>query len=87
MAADFILQNRPAGGVQSYALDRWLTPGRPFVEIMHSYNRYSQSNLLAKLNNHLDFVDDVRTVPAVLVLALLAGILTLALVRAARRAD
>ena len=70
--------------VQSYALDRWLTPGRPYGDVLKSYSESSLMNSVAKLQHHLGFVGDVYRLPGALALALLAGILTLAVIRAAR---
>lgn len=71
--------------VQSYALDRWLTPDRPPEAILRSYSETSLMNAAGKMLHHLGFFRDKFSLPAALVLALLAGVLTLAVVRAARR--
>ena len=71
--------------VQSYAFDRWFTPGRPFLDTLQSYSESSVMNAAGKIVHHLAFFREEFHVPAALVLALLAGILTLAIARAARR--
>ena len=71
--------------VQSYALDRWFTPERPPIEAVRSYTWISLQNAMVEAHWELQFFPDVFPLPATLVLALLAGILTLAVARAARR--
>ena len=84
-AVDFCLGIVLHFAVQSYALDRWLTPDRPPEAILRSYSETSLMNAAGKMLHHLGFFRDKFSLPAALVLALLAGVLTLALVRAARR--
>ena len=74
-------------GVQSYALDRWLTPGRPMADTVNSYSHFAVMNLLCKEYGKVEFLGDALTVPAALVIALLAAILTLAIARAVQRPD
>jgi len=81
---DFCLGIALHFAVQRYAFDRWLTPGRPYGDILKSYSESSLMNAAAKLQHHLGFFGDVYHLPAALVLALLAGILTLAVARAVR---
>jgi hypothetical protein len=68
-------------GVQSYALDRWLAAGRPAGDTLTSYSGPALLNLSDKINRRLAFVTDVAAPPPALVLALLAAILILTLVR------
>lgn len=82
---DFFLGLALHFAVQSYAFDRWFTPGRPYGEVLKSYSESSLMNSVAKYIHRLGFFSDVYPLPAALVLALLAGILTLAVARAARR--
>ncbi len=82
---DFFLGIALHFAVQGYALDAWLTPGRPPEDILRSYSETSLMNAAGKIVNQLRFFRDDFNLPAVLVLALLAGILTLAVVRATRR--
>ncbi len=70
------------GGVQSLAFDNWFAAGRPAEDILTSYNEIALLNLNGKTVNHLAFFSDAVTAPLVLVLALLAAILMLAVVRA-----
>ncbi len=69
----------------SELLDRWLAPGRDPADTLTSYNEVALLNLGGKIRNHLAFFTDVFPVPPALVLALLAAVLMLALVRARRR--
>ena len=71
-------------GVQSYALDRWLAPGRPPEETLHSYTEIAFMNLAAKIQVKLGFFADVIRVPLPLVLTLVATVLGIALWRARR---
>jgi hypothetical protein len=82
---DFCLGIALHFAVQSYALDRWLTPARPPADILKSYSETSLMNAMGKMVNHLGFFRDRFNLPGALVLALLAGILTLGVARAARR--
>jgi hypothetical protein len=79
---DFVLGIALQFGVESYALDRWFAAGRPPDDTLRSYNEPAFMNLLGKIHNRLDFFSDVFAPPPALVLALLAAILMLALVRA-----
>jgi len=84
---DFFLGIALHFAVQDYALDRWFSPNRPFLETLLSYSLASRMNVASKLTHHLAFFRDEFMLPAALVLALLAGILTLAVTRAVRRPD
>lgn len=70
------------GGVQSYAFDHWFAPGQAPDDLLTSYNEVALLNLNGKTVNHLAFLADGVTAPLALVLALLAAILMLAVVRA-----
>ena len=69
-------------GVQSYAFDRWFAAGHPPDETLKSYSEPAFMNLVAKIQHQLAFFSDVFAPPAALVLALLAGLLIIALMRA-----
>jgi hypothetical protein len=79
--ADLMLGIALQFGAQSYALDRWLAPGRDSSDTLTSYSESALLNLGGKIRNHLAFFTDVFPVPLALVLALLATVLMLALVR------
>ena len=82
---DFCLGIALHFAVQSYALDHWLTPSRPFVETLKSYGMVDLMNSVAKAAMHLEFFRDAFAVPSALGLGLLAAILALAVMRATRR--
>ena len=84
-ALDLLLGEALQFAVQSYVFDRRFTPGRPFLETLQSYSESSVMNAAGKIVHHLAFFREEFHLPAALVLALLAGILTLAIARAARR--
>jgi hypothetical protein len=84
-SVDFCLGIALSFAVQSYSLDFRLNPGRPAAEMLRSYSGSAFMNLAAKLQHGLVFFGEVYRLPGALVLALLAGILTLAITRAARR--
>ena len=79
---DFTLGIALQFGVQSYALDRWFAAGRSPDDTLRSYSDAAFMNLAAKIQHQLAFFSDVFAPPPALVLALLAAILMLALVRA-----
>ena len=85
LAIDFCLGIALQFGVESYAIDRWLTPGRTVTETINSYSSLATMNVYAKIYGKTEFLGDVLIIPAALVLALLAGILSLAVARATRR--
>jgi len=70
--------------VQDFALDRWLAPERNFNQACNSYSTTVRANIAGKIGRHLVFFSDLFTPAPVLVLALLAVILMLALLRARR---
>jgi hypothetical protein len=82
---DFCLGIALHFGVQSYAFDQWLTPGRPVADTLKSYSQFSQMNIYAKVSHKLAFAGDALSPTSIFVL--LAAILAFALMRAARRAD
>ena len=82
---DFLLGIALQFGVQSYAFDRWFAGGRTRVDILTSYSEWALINLRAKFEMHYVFLGEALHAPGALVLALLAVILTLSVVRAARR--
>lgn len=84
-ALDFCLGIALHFAVQSYALDRWLTPRRTYTEIVKSYSESSLMNAVAKFNHQLGFFSDVYRLPGPLVIILLAAILAAAILLARRR--
>lgn len=81
---DFIVGLALHFAVQNYALDRWLTPTRSPADWLFSYNETATMNVNAKAVHSLQFFADVQPLPLPLVVAGLAVILVLALVRANR---
>jgi hypothetical protein len=69
---------------ENHAFDRWFTPGRPFAEIFSSYSLFAQLNSRVKMDAGWIFVGDIFADSSVLVVASLAALLLLALVRAGR---
>ncbi len=86
IAVDFTLGVLLHFGAQSFLLDRWLTPGRPEVDVFTSYSEFALMNLRAKLQLGLRFFGETLPVAPALILLLLAALLALALVRARRSA-
>jgi hypothetical protein len=80
--ADFILGILLHFGIQSYALDRWLTPGRPPSDFVTSYNEAALLNLYGKIEHRLAFLTDTLHAPFALWLAAALAVLLLALLRA-----
>ena len=80
-AVDFALGIALQFAVQSYACDRWFAAGRDPNDTLRSYSEPAFMNLAGKIQNQLDFFTDVFNPPPALVLALLAVILMLALMR------
>lgn len=72
--------------VENYALDRWFPQGRSADEMMLSYTEAGRFNIAAKVQNQIAFFADVFAPAPALVLALLAALFALALLRAARTA-
>lgn len=70
--------------VQSYALDRWLAPGRPAEIFLRSYTEAAFMNLAAKIKHKLAFFSDELAVPPAWLAAVLLVTLVLAVRRAAR---
>lgn len=85
-ALDLILGIALQFAVQNYALDRWLAPHEPPLDLLQSYSEPALMNLGGKLVHHVEFLSDVLPVPGVVVSGFLACILALALGRAARAA-
>ncbi len=67
---------------QSGVLDRWLAPGRPLLDEMHTYSDSTFMNFAGKVVHQLRFLADVLRPAPALVLALLGVILMFALTRA-----
>jgi hypothetical protein len=78
---DFILGIALQFAVEDFAIDRWLNPGKNLMEVSRTYTLVSQQNLIEKLGTHLSYFADILQTPPTLVLALLAAILCMALVR------
>ncbi|MEO6873699.1 MAG: hypothetical protein ABI222_02640 [Opitutaceae bacterium] len=78
---DFCLGIALHFAVESYGLDHWFTPDRPFMATLRSYAEPSLMNAAAKLVHHLQFFRDVFPAPAFVVLVLLASILGLTVAR------
>jgi len=74
-------------GAQSFIIDRWLTPDRPWSETLLSYSRFAAMNLRAKLHYQWEFFGDLFTTHTVAVLIALAALFVFAVVRTARRID
>jgi hypothetical protein len=68
-------------GVEDFAFDRWLTPGRPFEAVFRSYSGVTQINLQWKIVAHVTYFADILPAPPALVLALMGAILWMALLR------
>lgn len=84
-AVDFLLGILLHFAVQSYALDRWLTPEFTPEAILRSYSESSLMNAEAKMIHHLGFFHDAFGFRAGVVLGFLALMLFLALAGARNR--
>jgi len=84
---DFCLGVALQLAVESFSLDRWLTPSRTLQEVSQTYGVVAQENLSEKIIAHLAYFADIVPTPPALVLALLGAILCMALVRARRTPD
>lgn len=73
-------------GTESHAFDRWFMPGRRLFDTLASYSSFAQMNSRVKLDAGWIFVGDYFLGSSTLVVATLAALLTLALVRAGRSA-
>ena len=67
---------------QNFACDRWFASGVPAAEIFTSYNRAMLMNLQAKVVHQLAFFSDRLAAPFALCVALAAGLLVTAIIRA-----
>ncbi|HEY1763713.1 MAG TPA: hypothetical protein VGF85_02240 [Opitutaceae bacterium] len=68
--------------IESFALDRWLRPGIPVGGAATTYSLLYQENLREKIMAQLAYFADITTTPPVLVLALVAALFGLAVMRA-----
>lgn len=68
--------------IESFALDRWLAPGTPMGGAAGTYSLLYQENLREKIMAQLAYFADITTTPVALVLALMAALFGLALMRA-----
>jgi 4-amino-4-deoxy-L-arabinose transferase-like glycosyltransferase len=84
-AVDFCLGIALQFAVEDFAIDGWLTPGRPMAEVARTYSGVAQANLDEKIIAQLPYFADILTTPPALVLALLGAILCMALLRAHRQ--
>ena len=83
-AVDFCAGIALQFAVEDFAIDRWLTPERGLLEVSGSYSVVSQENLSEKIIAHLSYFSDILATKPAFVLALLAAILGMALLRARR---
>ena len=81
---DFSLGIALQFGTENHAFDRWFAPGRPFAEVFSSYSLFAQLNSRVKIDAKWVFVGDLFGGVCSLVVALLASLLLLALMRARR---
>lgn len=81
---DFLLGIALQLGIEDFAIDRWLTPGRDPLGVSQSYTLVSQENLAEKIIAHLAYFADIVPTSPALVLALMGAILCMALMRARR---
>lgn len=80
-ACDFVVGLALHFGVQSYLLDRWLSPGRSAEDVFTSYSKFAAFNLYWKSRIKADFFSDILPAHPALVIALLGALLFLALYR------
>jgi hypothetical protein len=83
-AVDFTLGIALQLAVEDFALDRWLTPARPFADVAGSYGVVAQANLSEKIIAQLAFFADILVTPPALVVALLGALLCITVMRARR---
>src|SRR5215471_3701532 len=69
-------------GVQSFALDRWLAPGKSLQDVFEASSYAAKLNLLGKLRHQVVFLSDALAPPFVLVAVAELLVLGLALRRA-----
>jgi 4-amino-4-deoxy-L-arabinose transferase-like glycosyltransferase len=83
-AADLCLGIALQFAVEDFAIDRWRSPGMGLMEVSRTYSVVSQANLSEKIIAHLRYFSDILPVKPAIMLALLAAILGMALLRARR---
>jgi hypothetical protein len=83
-SVDFALGIALQFAVEDFAIDRWLNPGRSLAEAAQTYNGVAQVSLDEKIIAHLVYFADILPTPPALVLALLASIFCMAVLRARR---
>jgi len=83
-AVDFALGIALQFAVEDFALDRWLTPNLNLGQVIASYTGVAQQNLADKIVARQLYFADLLTAPPLLVLAFLAAVLALAIVRVRR---
>jgi hypothetical protein len=70
--------------IQSFAVDRWLSPTATLAERMSAYSESTVMNLVGKIRNHLEFVSDVAGITPAWIGSFLAVTLVLAIAQAHR---
>jgi 4-amino-4-deoxy-L-arabinose transferase-like glycosyltransferase len=83
-AADFCLGIALQFALEDFAIDLWLHPGLSLPDIARTYNGVAQENLDEKIIARNPYFADILPSPPALVLALLAAIFCMALLRARR---
>ena len=81
-AVDVSLGIALQASIESFGLDRWLHPGAPLGADAGTYSLIYQENLREKIMAQLAYFGDIMTTPPALVLALMAALFGLAIVRA-----
>jgi hypothetical protein len=81
---DFVLGIALQFAVEDFAIDNWLSPGRPLAEVAKTYSGVAQANLDEKIIAQMPYFSDTLVTPPALVLALLGAIFCMALLRARR---
>jgi 4-amino-4-deoxy-L-arabinose transferase-like glycosyltransferase len=82
--ADFVFGIALQFALEDFAIDLWLDPGRSLPDIARTYSAVAQENLDEKIIAQNPYFADILTARPALVLALLAAIFCMALLRARR---
>jgi 4-amino-4-deoxy-L-arabinose transferase-like glycosyltransferase len=83
-AVDFVLGIALQFALEDFAIDLWLDPGRSLPDIARTYSGVAQENLDEKIIAQNPYFADILPARPALVLALLAAIFFMALLRARR---
>ena len=83
-AVDFCLGIALQFAVEDFAIDRWRSPGLGLAQVSATYSAVSQANLAEKIIAQLRYFSDILPTKPAIMLALLAAILGMALLRARR---